>query len=108
MEGVDLSTAAWRKSRRSSPNGASCVEIAAVWRKSRRSSTNGANCVEVAPAWRKSRRSGTNGTECVEVAAADRRVAVRDSKDRSGPVLAFTADGWTPFTAAVKAGRFDA
>ncbi len=37
--------------------------------------------------WRKSRRSG-GGDNCVEVAfASDGSVGVRDSKDRTGPVL---------------------
>jgi hypothetical protein len=33
-------------------------------------------------------------------------IAVRDSKDRSGPVLAFTPAEWEAFTAAVKDGQF--
>jgi hypothetical protein len=39
--------------------------------------------------WRKSTYSSSNGGACIEVAAADRAVAVRDSKDTGGPVLAF-------------------
>ncbi len=39
--------------------------------------------------WRKSSRSGANG--CVEVTFVEDQVAVRDSKDRGGPVLVFTA-----------------
>lgn len=57
-------------------------------------------------AWRKSRRSGTNGASCVEVATADRAVAVRDSKDRPGPVLAFAVSDWASFVAGMKDGRF--
>jgi Domain of unknown function (DUF397) len=34
-------------------------------------------------------------------------VAVRDSKDRSGPVLVFTPDQWRPFTAGVRCAEFD-
>jgi hypothetical protein len=33
-------------------------------------------------------------------------VAVRDSKDLDGPVLAFTPDEWADFTLGVKEGRF--
>ena len=32
---------------------------------------------------------------------------VRDSKDRSGPVLTFDAAGWTAFTAGARDGQFD-
>ncbi|MFI0405491.1 DUF397 domain-containing protein [Actinomadura sp. 3N508] len=37
--------------------------------------------------WRKSSRSGSNGGQCVELAGMDNKVAIRDSKDRHGPVL---------------------
>jgi hypothetical protein len=56
-------------------------------------------------AWRKSTRSGTNG--CVEVALVDNQVAVRDSKDRGGSVLVFTAHEWASFLRGVRAGEFD-
>jgi hypothetical protein len=51
--------------------------------------------------WRKSSYSGPNGGECVEVATAG-AVLVRDTTDRSGPVLTFTADAWRAFTAAIR------
>ena len=51
--------------------------------------------------WRKSSFSGDNGGECVEVAAAG-VVLVRDTTDRSGPVLTFTADAWRAFVATVR------
>lgn len=57
--------------------------------------------------WRKSRQSGINGN-CVEVARlAGRRFAVRDSKDRAGPVLIFDGAGWAVFIATVKGGDLD-
>lgn len=40
--------------------------------------------------WRKSSRSGSNGGDCVEVARLGDMIAVRDSKDPSGPALVFT------------------
>ncbi|MGW4500668.1 DUF397 domain-containing protein [Micromonospora sp. NPDC004336] len=53
--------------------------------------------------WRKSTRSGGNGGECVEVASnLPDIVAVRDSKDDRGPVLAFTPDAWQTFVSGVK------
>lgn len=55
--------------------------------------------------WRKSTRSGING--CVEVAFADERIAVRDSKDRKGPVLVFTQREWEAFVGGVRDGEFD-
>jgi hypothetical protein len=55
--------------------------------------------------WRKSSRSGNNG--CVEVAFVDDRVAVRDSKDRGGPVLVFDPHEWDTFIAATRNGEFD-
>ncbi len=47
--------------------------------------------------WKKSSRSGSQGN-CVEVATNLRGiVAVRDSKDREGPVLVFTPEDWRDF-----------
>ena len=45
--------------------------------------------------WRKSSYSGGNG-ECVEVAVVS-RVLVRDSKNPSGPTLAFDQPTWRTF-----------
>jgi hypothetical protein len=56
--------------------------------------------------WRKSSLSGTNG--CVEVAFVDEQVAIRDSKDRSGPVLTFSPTEWDAFLAGARRGEFDA
>ena len=58
--------------------------------------------------WRKSSRSnGTGGNNCVEMAQLTDAVAVRDSKDRSGPTLLFTPAEWSAFVAGVRLGEFD-
>lgn len=59
--------------------------------------------------WRKSSRSSGNGGQCVEVAnrPLGDAVAVRDSKDPDGPVLAVAQDAWRAFTGRVKAGGAD-
>jgi len=51
--------------------------------------------------WRTSSYSGPNGGECVEVAVAG-AVLVRDTTDRSGPMLTFTADAWRAFTGTIR------
>jgi hypothetical protein len=51
--------------------------------------------------WRKSSYSGDNGGACVEVATAQ-AVLVRDTTDRSGPVVTFTADAWQAFLTAIR------
>ena len=54
--------------------------------------------------WRKSSHSGGNGGGCIEVGAhaAAGRVLVRDTKDKTGPLLAFTARDWQRFTGKLK------
>ncbi|WP_433529435.1 DUF397 domain-containing protein [Micromonospora sp. CA-263727] len=48
--------------------------------------------------WRKSTRSNGGGGACVEVADnLPGVVAVRDSKDPVGPVLAFAPESWRAF-----------
>jgi hypothetical protein len=84
---ADLSHAAWRKSSRS--NGQrECVEVAVLgtarWHKSSYSNHE-ANCVEVAD-------------------LGGDAVAVRDSKNTSGPALLFTPNAWRTFAARIKAG----
>ena len=59
--------------------------------------------------WRKSSYSNGTGGSCVEITVlpgrqGQRQVAVRDSKDPSGPFLAFSFDQWRRFTASIKAG----
>ena len=61
-----------------------------------------------AAVWRKASRSnGNGGNNCVEVAFLDEGVAVRDSKNRSGPTLMFTMAEWTAFVGSAKDGEFD-
>ena len=50
--------------------------------------------------WRTS--SYTTNTNCVEVALSRGVVAVRDSKDRQGPVLTFSAGAFGEFLAGLK------
>ncbi|MGH3770523.1 MAG: DUF397 domain-containing protein [Pseudonocardiaceae bacterium] len=61
-------------------------------------------------AWRKSSRSnhGDAGqTDCVELAELRDRVAMRDSKDPAGPVLAFTRTQWRAFLGSVRTSDVD-
>jgi hypothetical protein len=46
--------------------------------------------------WRKSRYSNGGENACIEVASAD-GVMVRDTTDRDGGTLGFTADAWQTF-----------
>ncbi|WP_282785777.1 DUF397 domain-containing protein, partial [Nocardia sp. CC201C] len=56
--------------------------------------------------WRKSTKSGSQA-ECVEVAELPNGgMAVRDSKDPSGPMLRFTAGEWDAFIAGAEQGEF--
>ncbi|MDT0267959.1 DUF397 domain-containing protein [Streptomyces sp. DSM 44915] len=56
--------------------------------------------------WARSSYSGNNGN-CVEVAKlSDVNRAVRDSKDQRGPMLSFSANGWSSFVAAVQRDEF--
>ncbi|OEV14229.1 DUF397 domain-containing protein [Streptomyces nanshensis] len=68
------------------------------WFKSSYSSDQGGACVEVALDWHKSSYSSNEGGACVEVAECPGTVHVRDSKDVTGPQLAFPATQWTAFT----------
>ncbi|MCX4386649.1 DUF397 domain-containing protein [Micromonospora peucetia] len=55
--------------------------------------------------WRKSTRSGNGGASCVEVADnLPGVVLVRDSKDRSGPLLSFGPAAWSHFVTGVANG----
>jgi hypothetical protein len=52
--------------------------------------------------WRKPSYSGQSGGNCVEIADHGSRVLVRDTKDRTGPMLRFTSDAWVKFADRVK------
>jgi hypothetical protein len=58
--------------------------------------------VQVGARWRASSYSGNGGGTCVEVGQARRTVLVRDTRDRAGPVLGFTAAAWRRFADRVK------
>ncbi|MCE4948200.1 DUF397 domain-containing protein [Streptomyces noursei] len=90
---IDLSTATWRKSTYSNPDGANCVEVSDDFLTS--------------ATWRKSSYSNGDGGDCIEVADATLPglVPVRDSKDPFGPALVFPAGGWSAFVGAVKSGQ---
>jgi hypothetical protein len=53
--------------------------------------------------WRKASRSIGNGN-CVEAGNGPSGVLVRDTTDRDGTVLAFTAEVWTEFAARITGG----
>jgi hypothetical protein len=55
-----------------------------------------------AVSWRKSSYSGNNGGNCVEAGSIPGRVLVRDTQDRAGAVLEFSADAWRAFAEQVK------
>jgi hypothetical protein len=55
-------------------------------------------------AWRTA-ASGPGGS--VEIAFADEKVFLRDAKDRSGTVLAFSRSEWRAFLLGARAGEFD-
>jgi Domain of unknown function (DUF397) len=57
-------------------------------------------------AWRKAQLSVGNGA-CVEVAPVDGMVAIRDSKNPSGPVLTYTSAEWHAFLDGARKGEFD-
>ena len=52
--------------------------------------------------WRKSTYSDGNGGECVELASDTGTVLVRDTTDRDGGTLTFTAGAWQEFTGRLR------
>lgn len=57
--------------------------------------------------WYKSTRSGPNCDNCVEVAFVGGAIALRDSKNPTGPALIFTPAEWDAFVEGAKDGEFD-
>ncbi|MET7425417.1 DUF397 domain-containing protein [Dactylosporangium sp. NPDC005555] len=58
--------------------------------------------------WVKSSRSGPYSDNCVEVTGLNGPlVAVRDSKDPGGAVLAFTPGEWDAFVEGAQGGEFN-
>lgn len=94
MDRQDLS---WRKASHSNGQG-NCVEVS-TWRKASYSNGSG-NCVEVG-AWRKASYSSGSST-CVEVTDAASVVLVRDTTDRDGGTLEFSAAAWRAFAGGLK------
>jgi hypothetical protein len=54
------------------------------------------------PRWRKSSFSGNGGGSCVEVADQPAHVLIRDTQDRTGPVLKIPTAAWRRFADQVK------
>ena len=52
--------------------------------------------------WRKSSYSDGNGGACVETADFDGMVLVRDTTDRDGGTLSFSASAWRAFADSIK------
>jgi hypothetical protein len=55
--------------------------------------------------WRKSTYSNGSGGDCVEITGTGRVIAVRDSKDPDGPVLAIIPSQWRAFLTDVRSGQ---
>jgi hypothetical protein len=85
----------------SSPVGGKMLN--STWHKSSFSASGG--CVEAA-AWTKSSFSGDVG--CIEVNNSEKGViALRDSKDKNGPVLKFNFHEWDSFLKGVRNDEFN-
>ena len=95
---MDLTGVRWQKASYSGKDAGKCVEVG-VWRKASYSGGNGGGCVEV---------SATHETTLApHKSGEDLLYLMRDSKDPSGPALAFTTSEWKAFISGVKDGEFD-
>jgi hypothetical protein len=52
--------------------------------------------------WRKSSFSDANGGSCVETTSGNGVILVRDTTDREGGTLAFSAEAWRVFAERLK------
>ncbi|GAA4241083.1 hypothetical protein GCM10022254_68510 [Actinomadura meridiana] len=57
--------------------------------------------------WRKSTYSDSEGGNCIEVGGVASIVAVRDSTDPDGPVLAFGRAAFADLVTGIQTGRYD-
>jgi hypothetical protein len=57
---------------------------------------------QLRPRWRTSSYSGNGGGTCVEVGQVRHDVLVRDTENRTGPMLGFTPGAWRRFADQVK------
>ncbi|MFE5943625.1 DUF397 domain-containing protein [Streptomyces sp. NPDC056480] len=55
--------------------------------------------------WRKSSYSGDTGGQCIEIADLTAHIAVRDSKNPTGPAFLATPAAFTAFVGAAAEGR---
>ncbi|WP_327595214.1 DUF397 domain-containing protein [Streptomyces chartreusis] len=55
------------------------------------------NAIPAGIQWRKSSYSSDQGGECVEIAETYTGIALRDSKNTAGPILAFEPTAFTAF-----------
>lgn len=60
---------------------------------------------QMTPGWRKSSYSSGNGGNCVEIGHATNAVLVRDTKNRDGVTLTFSASSWRAFAARLMSAR---
>lgn len=95
MRSIDLSTATWRKSSHSNPDGGNCIEVSDDFLST--------------AAWRKSSYSNMDGGECIEISDdLPALVPVRDSKTPHGPALVFELTAWSSFIDSVKSRTLSA
>jgi predicted secreted Zn-dependent protease len=76
----------------------------ATWDKLESPVSNG-DATRAIAEWRKSSHSSDGA--CVEVAFVPGQIMVRDSKDRDGAILTFTASEWKAFIAGARSGEFE-